>query len=334
MADEISTQSATPADSAETAAQPLAAKPAEPPRKIAILGEIPFTGRALVKALLERGLSARVLCSDEQAERAVLALRPASGESVVEIVRGSLESPQAIAEAMQGVYAAVFLSPVTMGGRRYRPDSHLEDVRRVIQASEAAAIRKLVYQSALGAYKNSLSRALREASQAEQLIHESRCEDFCVRTGPIMGRDDGFMSEIVAGAKKSVPFMGVLGYGSTMVQPIHVDDFARCMTRFFFDQPEELRPDVYAVAGPEITTLLDLTDMALEKSGRFKFKFHAPLFIMKLLVSLKPGSAMEEKVGLLFDVFCTDRNDAANLMGPGTALKTPRQTQEEILAST
>jgi uncharacterized protein YbjT (DUF2867 family) len=334
MADDNPTQPGTPN---EAAVQPLpsaAAKPAEPPRKIAILGEIPFTGRALVKALLDRGLSARVLCSDEQAERAVAELRPAGGESVVEVVRGSLESPQAIAEAMQGVYAAVLLSPVTMGGRTYRAQSHLDDVRRFIQASETAAIRKLVYQSQLGAYKNSLSRALREASQAEQLIHESRCEDFCVRTGPIMGPDDGFLSEIVSAARKSAPVMGVLGYGSTMVQPIHVDDFARCMTRFFFDQPEELRPDVYAVAGPEITTLLDLTDMALEKAGRFKFKFHAPLFIMKLVVSLKPGGALEEKVGLLFDVFCTDRNDAANLMGPGTTLKTPRQTQEEILAST
>jgi uncharacterized protein YbjT (DUF2867 family) len=307
-------------------------------RKIAIVGEIPFAGKALVAALLRRGLAARVLCPDNTAEVAVreaesAAIAQGVGSPVVEIVRGDMESADALKNALQGAYGVSFVSPISMDGRIYRAAQHVQDVQRLVEAAQNAAIRKLVYHSGLGAHPESQSRALQQAAEAEEVIHASKCEDFRVRTGPIMGRGDHFMTDIVKTAVSGLPFVKVLGYGSTTVQPLHVDDFARCLTRFFVDQPEEMSPGYYSLAGPEALTLMDLLDIASERAGKMKFKFHVPLFVLQLMTVVNKAEGFKERVSLLYDTFFTEHNDASKLLSPGERLITPKQTQEEILAA-
>ncbi|HYG76989.1 MAG TPA: NmrA family NAD(P)-binding protein [Planctomycetota bacterium] len=312
--------------------QPVEVKPDEPARKIAIVGEIPFSGRALAHALLKEGFAVRVLCPDEPAEVAALSAKPAGQSGSIETVRGALDSAKAIEGALEGAYGVCFLSPITMKGRMYRSAQHVEDVRRLATAAQNGAIRKLVYHSALGAHPESQSLALRQAAEAEEIIHGAKCEDFRVRTGPLMGRGDGFLSEILNTVRSPNPILRVWGYGSTTVQPIHVDDMAQCLTRIFSNQPEELQPGYYCLGGPEITTLLDLMDNAAARLSRAKLKIHIPLFVLKMMSSMNQNSTFREQVNLLFDGFYTEQNDALKLLSPGRQLVTPRQAQEEILA--
>jgi uncharacterized protein YbjT (DUF2867 family) len=356
--DPIDTISASPEAprNALPSEEPVEVKPIEI-RKIAVVGEIPFSGRALVQTLLKQGFSARVLCEDEQTELAVLSALPpksmlenpptltpnlnvftgrgADNEPVpsVEVVRGSLESAKDIETALKGAYGVCFLSPITLNGRMYRGKEHVEDVKRLSQAAQNGAIRKLVYHSALGAHPESQSRALRQAAEAEEVIHAAKCEDFRVRTGPLMGRNDGFLSDILRAASTPAPLMKILGYGSTPVQPLHVNDMAACVTRIFSNQPDELQAGYYCLAGPESTTLLDLIDRAAERVKRHKLKIHIPLFALQLWLSLNKGNGFREQVNLLFDTFYTEENDAPRLMTGGRVLTTPTQAQEEILTA-
>jgi uncharacterized protein YbjT (DUF2867 family) len=301
------------------------------PRKIAVVGEIPFSGAALVRALQNKGLSARVLCPDPISESAALAACDPNSGASIETVRGDVGSPQALQEAFKGVYAAIFLSPITMSGRMYRATSHIDDVRRVAEAAEHAAIRKLVYHSTLGAALESPSQATRQAAEAEAIMRGSRCEDFTIQTGPLMGRGDGFLTRILQSVRSSSPIMTLQGYGSTLVQPLHVNDLARCVARIFSEQEGDLQPGVYRVGGPETLTLLDLVDSALERTGRSKLKIHLPLFVLKMISSARGNGRFAEEVALLFDVFFTENNDAVKLLGPGEKMITPKQAQDEIL---
>ena len=336
--------------------EPVEVKPVEI-REIAVVGEIPFAGRALVQALLKQGFSARVLCPDEAAELAVVSTIPAksmlenpptltpglnvftagspANEQVasIETVRGSLESSKDIEMALKGAYGVCFLSPITLNGRMYRANEHVDDVKRLAQAAQNGAIRKLVYHSALGAHPESQSRALRQAAEAEEVIHAAKCEDFRVRTGPLMGRNDGFLSEILRSVSTPAPLMRILGYGSTTVQPLHVNDMAASGARIFSNQPDELRAGYYCLAGPEVTTLLDLIDRAAARVKRNKLKIHIPLFMLQLWLALMKGNGFREQVSLLFDTFYTEENDAPRLMTGGRELTTPTQAQEEILTA-
>ena len=149
----------------------------------------------------------------------------------------------------------------------------------------------------------------------------------------LMGPGDHFQSELVKTAQSGSPFVGILGYGATMLQPLHIHDMAQCVARIFSDDPQPLTPGVYSVAGPELTTPIDLLDLALAKAGRFKVKFHAPLFVLKLLASAGGSHQFKEKVAMLFEGFCTENNDSAKLLGPLYRLITPQQSQEQILAA-
>ncbi|MFH0938755.1 MAG: NAD(P)H-binding protein [Planctomycetota bacterium] len=324
-------------DESKILTAPVEVKPVAPPesrRKVAVVGEILFSGIALARELLDRGISVRALCPNEAVEQAVRQNVTQSSDPAaptIEVIRGDLDSPQAVAAVVTGAYGVVFLSPITLTGRADRAETHVEDVRRVVNAAQNTAVRKLVYHSALGAHPKSASSALRAAAEAEMLVQMCQCEDFCVRTGLLMGPHDGFLTDILRKARVSSLFMGIMGYGGTVLQPLHVRDMARCCVSFFLPHEENIQPGIYCLAGPETITVLDLVDMTLARVGRVKLKFHAPLFVLKLLTLICKGGAFEERVNLLFDVFCTEHNDAMKLLGADQKLLTVLQTQKEII---
>jgi NADH dehydrogenase len=309
-----------------TPAQQPAAEtpPAEPPRVIAVLGEIQFAGAALAGILQSKGFAVRVLCPDD---RAAAALPPGT----VDVVRGNLDSPDAIEQALRGAYGAAFLSPITLKGRMYRAAEHLEDVRRVVEAVRKVDLKCFVYHSSVSAHPNSPTRALSQAAEAEGVVSSLKCHVFRLRTSMLMGKGDGFLSELVEAAQGPALFMGIWGYGGTMVQPVHVNDMASCIARLFEDP--DIASSVVNVAGPELTTPLELIDSVLQRLGRVKLKFHAPLFILKLLTSMGSSAEFKEKVNLLLEAFYTDQNDSVKLLGSARKLVTPRQSQEEILSA-
>lgn len=308
-------------------AQPVEIKP--DPRKVAIVGEIPFAGFEIAKAITAAGMVARVLSPNSAVEAK---LRELPHQDKLEIVDGDLGSATAVSSALEGVHGVCFVSPIGLGGRLYRSAEHIKDVTQVVQAAEAHALRKLVYHSALGALVGAQSRALQDAAAAEALISNSRCEDFRIRSGPLMGKNDGFMTEIVNSARTSSPVMAIFGYGATLVQPLAITDFAQCMTNVFVPGNDGLHKGVYSLAGPETYSLLELTDSALKLLGRNKVKIHVPLFVLKVLTSISSSAKFKERFNMLFDAFAVEQNDVAKLLGSGVKSKTCAEIQRELIA--
>jgi uncharacterized protein YbjT (DUF2867 family) len=308
----------------------------EAPRKVAIVGEIPFAGKALAAVLLARGLAVRVLCPDEAAELAVRGAVSPETVGRLEILHGSLANEADVARAFDAVYGAAFVSPISLKGRLYRAKEHIDDVKRVARAAEKAALRKLAYHSSTAAHPESRAKCLSDAALAEGIIKESRCEDFVLRTPPLMGRNDGLVQDAINAMRSGTLFMAIRGYGSTELSPLHAADFARCLSRVFVDDPNELPPNVYVAMGPERTTPMDLYDDAAQKLDRFKFKFHLPLFVLKALSGTR-GEKFAEEVELLFELDDSRRMPPPRIdteMLAGTkVLMSVKDTQSEILAT-
>jgi uncharacterized protein YbjT (DUF2867 family) len=303
------------------------------PKSVAVVGEIPFAGLAVARELVLNGMTARVLCPDAETEAELVRACPPKGPAVLECVRGKLDNQESIRQVLIGAYGVVFVSPITLSGRTYRAKQHLDDVRSVTSAAKTANVERAVYQSALGANPVSTTQALSHAALSEELFNAMDLDVYRMRTSVLMGRGDHFQSEMIAGARSGSPIMGMLGYGSTMLQPLHINDMARCVARLFNPQLSQITPGVLCIAGPEMTTPMDLADMALERIGRMKLKVHAPLFALKLLASVRNNAAFKEKVNLLFEGFCTDHNDLFKLLGGSYDLITPQRSQDEIIAA-
>lgn len=167
---------------------------------------------------------------------------------------------------------------------------------------------------------------------AEALASGARIEEYIVRTGPLMGKQDGFLSEIVRGAKSGGLAMGIMGYGSTMYQPLHVSDFSRAMVQLFDPNVEAPAKGVFNLGGPETTTPLSLVDEALSKAKRFKFKFHAPLFVLKFLAGMSGDRGFKERVALLFDQLAIEKNEIPKLLGESVRLVPTAVAMEEVFA--
>jgi len=321
---------AAPTSAEETEVVPLPMPQA--PRVIALVGEMSFSGAVVTRVLLEDGFTVRALCPDPAAEEALKQNVPSGAIGKLECIRGNLDSTVSIAETLKGAWGAAFLSPLSMNGRMYRSAEHLEDVRRFCEALQSSDTARVLYHSQLSAHPVSPSISLQQSAAAEEMVHALNRQVFRFRTGILMGSGDHFQSDYSRKARKGSLFMGILGYGSTNVQPLHIKDMAQCVARIFSDDPKPLTAGLYSVAGPEITTPLDMIDMALLKAGRFKIKFHAPLFVLKLLAGAGGSQAFKEKVTLLFEGFCTDRNDSARLLGPLYRLTTPQQSLDTLSA--
>lgn len=298
-------------------------------RKVAIVGEIPFSGLEVAKAVMGAGMVARVLCPNSAIEAK---LREFPHPNKLEIVDGELGNATAVSSALEGVHGVCFVSPIGLSGRLYRASEHINDVTAVSKAAETHALRKLVYHSGVGALVGAQSRALQDAAAAEAILKNARCEDFIIRTGPVVGKGDGFMTDIVNGARASGPLMGISGYGGTLVQPLAATDFAECIAHIFSPASDALQNGTYALVGPETLTLLDLTDSALSLLNRAKLKFHMPLFALQLLASVSGSAKFKERVGLLFDAFAVEQNDAPKLFGLKPKLIAPKDVQRSLIA--
>lgn len=298
-------------------------------RKVAIVGEIPFSGLEVAKAVMASGMVARVLCPNSAVEAK---LRELPNQSKLEIVDGDLGNATAVSSVLEGVYGACFVSPIGLSGRLYRGSEHINDVSAICKAAETHTLRKVVYHSGVGALVGAQSRALQDAAAAEAILKSARCKSFIIRTGPVIGKGDGFMTDIVNGARASGPLMGISGYGGTLVQPLAVADFAQCMAHLFTAASDGVQNGTYALVGPETLTLLDLTDSALSLLKRSKVKFHMPLFALQLLAKVSGSAKFNERVGLLFDAFAVEQNDAPKLFGSKPKLIAPIEVQRALIA--
>jgi uncharacterized protein YbjT (DUF2867 family) len=306
---------------------------------IALAGEMSFCGRAAAGALLKRGFTVRALCPDEAAEQAVRAgtakvfeaLTEAERATALQFVRGTIESPDALGALLQGAHDACIFSPITMDGRRYRPSQYLEDVKTFTTAAHQAGARKVVCHSALGVSQKPGSETLRESAAAEAVVKSSGVQGYLLRTGPLMGLGDAFLERFLVQARAGSPVACVLGYGSTLAQPLHVDDFACCVVRMFLDKPTDLTPGAYELAGPDTVAYLDLLDLALARVKRAKLKVHAPLFALKLSTMVCRSRTFKERVALLYEAFCTDKNDAPRMLEPRQKLISVSRTFDELV---
>lgn len=317
-------------------------EPYRPAPLIAIMGEVAFAGRGVAAALREAGFPVRVLCDSESTELALKADGPSSVSnedagaecppaSTLHTIRGTADSEEHIKALIEGAEGLVVLSPVNLDGRGWDADDHLGTVKKVLGTLDGRDAFKLVYLSTLTAESKSQAKCVREAVEAENLVAEAPVKSYILRAGPLVGRGDAVFSRIADRAARAFPFMLVWGYGDTTLQPLHVADLGRCIGRAFKSGSDELRPGVYSVAGTETVNMLELMDLALNRMGRFKLKFHIPEFILRLLAMANSEGALYEKVQLMSAPFYTDRNDAPSLLGPHHGLRNLSKTGDEIV---
>jgi uncharacterized protein YbjT (DUF2867 family) len=221
------------------------------PTTVLVTGATGFVGKRLVPRLVERGFVVRAMTRQPD-------LYTSGAEAVV---RGDVDDPSTLADALAGVDVAIYLIHALD-----QPDFEQRDsaAARAFGASAAhAGVRQIIYLGGLGADGAKLSPHLRSRREVEKLLGEAGVPVTVLRAAIVVG-SGGVSWELTRQLVKNLPAMVVPKWVSTLTQPIALDDVVRYIVGVI-DQPAALGR-VFEIGGPEQLTYLEMLQVAAEIS--------------------------------------------------------------------
>lgn len=191
----------------------------------------------------------------------------------VQIALGDLADPPSFRNALRGVTTVVHLGAAI----RDQPRGSIEELNgiatwRMVQAAEAAGVRRFVFFSALGATAHDRTRFLRAKALAEDAVLAADLESVIVAPSIIYAPGDPFSTLLSRMAL--APVVPISGSGDARYQPIWAEDVAECVLPLL----GEVRPgaDRYELAGPDTLTYTEITELLLQAAGRPRKLLHVP----------------------------------------------------------
>jgi dihydroflavonol-4-reductase len=236
-------------------------------KHVLITGASGFAGLSLALTLAAAGYRVRGLVrSRERAEP----LERAG----IELVMGDVRDPEVLRTATEGVDTVYHLAAVFR--RAGVPDSeyrevHVDGTRRLIEASAAAGVQRVVHCSTVGVHGSVDGGPASENApfkpgdiyQLTKLEGEREAVEVAgrlavpltvVRPGPIYGPGDRRLLKLIGGVARGR--FTLLGDGSPHFQMVYVDDLSRAF-RLAAESPSAAGR-TYIVAGEEAPTLHEL----------------------------------------------------------------------------
>jgi nucleoside-diphosphate-sugar epimerase len=178
--------------------------------KLAITGGTGFVGARLLSAATNAGHVIRALTRRE--------MPPRPG---VEWVEGALDRPTALAALVEGSDAVIHVAGVISGRTAADFDAcNVDGTKALLEAAEAAAVRKFVHVSSLAAREPTLSMYGASKAKSEGLVAGSALPWAIVRPPAVYGPGDKETLELFKMAKRGLVLLPPPGRLSL----IHVDD--------------------------------------------------------------------------------------------------------------
>lgn len=262
--------------------------------KLLITGGTGFIGSRLALEAQRRGVqtvvAGRINSASEQ-----LRAQELNGYGIA-IVDGPLQEPEYASRVVRGSDAVIHLAAAQHEANV--PDSYFEAVnvlgtRTLLQACEAAGVRRFVYGSTIGVYGDGVDTVLNEESPARpaniygrtKLAAEGVVQEFgrrlpvsIVRISETYGPGDFRLLKLFRAIDRGRFVM--IGAGSNRRQLIHVRDLIRALM-LAIEQPAAVGQIVVA-AGSEVMSTRQLVAQVAQVLERSPPRWRAPLWPLML----------------------------------------------------
>ena len=225
-------------------------QPAANTLTIAVAGATGFVGRNIVRYLLAKGHSVRALVRNADKAAKVLKVSAADA-SRLKLVVGSVNDPAVLSDLTTGAKAMVnaigILRESRSGGRSQTFQKlHIDTVRTLITACEAANIKRFIQISAMGVRDVAVCEYQRTKFEGESLLRRSKLDWTILRPSLVHGPEGEFIemaTEWVRGHRAPFLFLpyftggtedtrvplGGVNATDPLVAPIAATDVARAV---------------------------------------------------------------------------------------------------------
>jgi NADH dehydrogenase len=250
---------------------------------ILVAGGTGFIGGAVVRELAHRG------------ERvAVLSHRPERARSLfpglnVEVRKGDARDAGSLRRAVDGIDAVISSMqfpnyPVENPKKGYTfEEIDARGNERLVAAAKEAGAQTYVYLSGAGAAPDAAKHWFRAKWQAEQAIIGSGLRYSIFRPSWVYGPGDQSMNRYVT-FTRMLPFVPVIGNGRQRMQPVFVEDVARCVADSLTSAAAANQ--VFEIGGPDVMTMNDVVRTMLRVMGKNRPILNSPVFLPRLAASV------------------------------------------------
>ncbi|GGX93467.1 3-beta-hydroxy-Delta(5)-steroid dehydrogenase [Litchfieldella qijiaojingensis] len=226
---------------------------------VTVFGGTGFLGSAIVRELANAGKRVRVATRHPQLPANVVS------SDAIELVTADIRDDDSIANALDGTTGAV--NAVGLYTEPSHSETfdivHAQGAARVARQARKAGLQYLVHISGIGADANSASSYIRARAHGEQGVREAFPSAVILRPSVLFGPHDAFLGALVMLSR--FPVVPLFGRGDTRLQPVHVDDVARAVSRIL----DGVAPDVrlLELGGAGSYRYREIVEMVLKRLG-------------------------------------------------------------------
>jgi NADH dehydrogenase len=220
---------------------------------ILVTGGTGFVGQILIRHLVAMGFQVRTLLRPSKASPNLPRGVP------IEAVICGLKDERGLRAAFKGVDVVFHLAGAeNTGSQADLMGVDIEGTKSISGVAADAGIERFFYLSHLGADRASAYPVLQAKAIAESYLIHSGAPYTIFRSAVLFGPDDQFTTRLARLLRMAPGFFPLPGDGSTMLQPLWVEDLVTCLTLAMNDP--NTANQVYSVGGPEYLSFRQIVD--------------------------------------------------------------------------
>ena len=248
---------------------------------ILVTGASGYVGNNTVRRLVEMGKPVRAMVRD--LDKAKMRLKDIADR--VEFVQADVTDRNSLRAVMRDTSAVVHTVAVAIekGGATYE-EVNYQGTINVVDAAEAAGVRRFINVSQNGASSASPYRFLKSKGKAQEYVVSSKLEWTAVRPSAIFGPQDEFFNSIARLVPLSPIVYPLIGGGTAKFQPVSVYDVVEAIVMSLEDDSTKYHE--YELGGPEVLTLGEIEKRILRALGTSRVLIPAPVGILRPVVFL------------------------------------------------
>lgn len=265
-----------------------------------VTGACGFTGQYITRRLLSTGRKVRTLTGHPD--------RPNPFGDRVSVVPFHFDNPRELARSLEGAATLYNTYWIRFPYGRVAFQGAVENTKALIQAAEAAGVRRLVHLSITNASEDSRLPYFRGKALVETAIIRSRLSWAILRPTVIFGAEDILINNL-AWLLRRFPVFAVPGSGRYRLQPVFVEDVAELAV-----SAAQLETNVLLdTVGPETYTVTELVRLiagVVRSRARIVHLRPALALCLSRLVGYVVGDVLltrDELEGLMENLLVSDR---------------------------
>lgn len=232
-------------------------------KRVIIFGGTGFVGKHIVKRLAEAGYLIRIFTRNQDKASS---LKLCGNLGQISVFEGDLSDEKSILKSMEECDVVINLIGILYETRRCDfHTAHVKIAGRIAKAAKIKNVPMMIHFSAMGIENSKLSKYAQSKIEGEKVVVSEFPKAIIIKPSLIFGKEDNFFNKF-ARLATILPFLPLIGEGTTKFQPICVTDLAEVVYRIIKLNKQDKA--VYFLGGPKIYSFKSLLKFILNVTNR------------------------------------------------------------------